>query len=138
MATTKARSEAAALVAAVFLIGALLGAVGNHLWGQRVWGMHSDSPTPAPRLAVELTQELQLTPDQQKQLQTIIADTQAKWRALYAPLEGQRLAIREQSHDRMRAILTPEQKPKFEAFLLRLDEQRKREAEKSAIPAPAR
>ncbi len=39
MATTKARGEAAALVAVVFLLGILLGGVGNHLWGERVWGM---------------------------------------------------------------------------------------------------
>ncbi len=85
-----------------------------------------------------MTQELQLTPDQQKQLNGIIADTQAKWRALYAPLEPQRTEIREQSHDQMRKILTPEQLPKFDAFMQRLDEQRKRDAAKSPIPAPAR
>lgn len=136
MATTKARGEAAALVAMVFLLGILLGGVGNHLWGERVWG-RNDTP-PANRISVELTQELQLTPEQQKQLNGIIADTQAKWRALYAPLEPQRTEIREQSHDQMRKILTPEQLSKFDAFMQRLDEQRKRDAQKSPIPAPAR
>ena len=135
MATTRARGEAAALVAVVFVLGILLGGVGNHLWGERVWGRDT---TPPPRISVELTQELQLTPEQQKQLNGIIADTQAKWRALYNPLEPQRTEIREQSHDQMRKILTPEQLPKFDAFMQRLDEQRKRDAQKSAIPGPAR
>jgi hypothetical protein len=136
MATTKARGEAAALVAVVFLLGILLGGVGNHLWGERVWGRNI---TLAPNhLSVELTQELQLTPEQQKQLNSIIGETQAKWRILYAPLEPQRTEIREQSHDQMRKILTPEQLPKFDAFIQRLDEQRKRDAQKSAIPGPAR
>jgi Spy/CpxP family protein refolding chaperone len=140
MATTKARGEAVTLVAVVFLLGILLGGVANHLWGESVWGMRNDAPAAVPpnHLAVELTQELQLTPDQQKQLNAIIADTQEKWRALYAPLEGKRTEIREQSHDQMRTILTPEQRPKFDTFMRRLDEQRKRDAQKSPIPGPAR
>ena len=137
MATTRAHGEAAALVTVVFLLGILLGVVGNHLWGESVWGMRG-APPPVNHLSVELTQELQLTPDQQKQLNVIIADTQAKWRTLYSPLEPQRTAIREDSHDQMRKILTPEQLPKFDAFMQRLDEQRKRDAQKSAIPGPAR
>jgi hypothetical protein len=137
MATIKARGEAAALVGVVFVLGILLGGLGNHLWGERVWGMRNNAPPPT-HLAVELTEELQLMPGQQKQLNIIIADTQSKWRALYAPLEPQRAEIREQSHDQMRKILTPDQEPKFDAFMRRLDEQRKRDAEKSAIPGPAR
>ena len=137
MATIKARGEAAALVGVVFVLGILLGGLGNHLWGERVWGMRNSTPPPN-HLAVELTEELQLMPGQQKQLNIIIADTQSKWRALYAPLEPQRAEIREQSHDQMRKLLTPDQEPKFDAFMRRLDEQRKRDAEKSAIPGPAR
>ena len=38
MENTKKRGEAAVLVLVVFLLGALLGGVGNHVWGERVWG----------------------------------------------------------------------------------------------------
>jgi len=38
MDNDKKRGEAAVLVVIVFLLGALLGGVGNHLWGERVWG----------------------------------------------------------------------------------------------------
>jgi Spy/CpxP family protein refolding chaperone len=137
METTKARGEAAALVAVVFVLGMLLGGVGNHLWGERVWGMRNNTP-PSNHLSVALTQAPQLTQEQEKQLNAIIADTQSKWRALYGPLEPQRAEIREQSHDQMRKLLTPEQEPKFDAFMRRLDEQHKRDAEKSPIPRPAR
>jgi hypothetical protein len=139
MSNTKARREAAVLVGVVFLLGVLLGGVATHLWGERVWGMRSETAplVPRNRLVGELTEELQLTADQQKQLHLIILDTQDKWRELYGPLEGRRADIREQSHDQMRAILTPEQKPKFDAFMRRLDEQRKKEA-RPAIPAGAR
>ncbi|HVB58582.1 MAG TPA: hypothetical protein VNE63_19435 [Candidatus Acidoferrales bacterium] len=140
MATTKARREAATLVVAVFLLGILLGGVGNHLWGARVWGMHREARATAPagHFTQELSRELQLTPEQQKQIQKIVEDTQVQWRDLYAPLDTQREQIREESHDQMRAVLTPEQKPKFDAFLHRLEEQRKSEAAKQAIPTQAR
>jgi Spy/CpxP family protein refolding chaperone len=140
MPNSKARLEAAALVGVVFLLGISLGGVANHLWGQRVWGMRNELATTAPqsRLDDQLTEELQLTADQQKQLRGITAEAQAKWRELYSPLESRRSEIREQSHEQMRGILTPEQQPKFDAFMQRLAEQRKREAARSAIPAPAR
>ncbi|MGD0962531.1 MAG: hypothetical protein ABSA57_01370 [Candidatus Acidiferrales bacterium] len=139
MAATKARSEAAMLVALVFLLGILLGGVGNHLWGERVWGVRADVPSPQQKhLSVLLTQQLQLTSDQQKQIHVIIEETQLKWRALYGPLDGQRDQIRAESHDQMRAILTPEQKPQFDAFMKQLEEQRKLDEAKNPIPGPAR
>jgi Spy/CpxP family protein refolding chaperone len=140
MSSTKARLEAAALVGVVFLLGISLGAVANHLWGQRVWGMRNESATPAPQshLDDQLTEELQLTLNQQKQIRAITAEAQAQWRELYAPLEGQRADIREHSHEQMREILTPEQQPKFDAFMQRLAEERKREAARQVIPAPVR
>jgi len=139
MPATKPRSEAAILVAVVFLLGVLLGGLGNHLWGERVWGVRADATMPPQKhLDVLLNEELQLTPDQQKQIQVIITQTQARWRSLYSPLEGPRDQIREESHDQMRAILTPEQKPKFDAFMKRIDQGRKKSDEKNPIPGPAR
>jgi hypothetical protein len=127
MQTTKARSEAAVLVVVVFLLGGLLGGLGTYLWGQRVWGMRVGPPTHA-QIVADLMRELELTPDQQKQLTAITEDTQAKWRALYLPLNTQREQIREQSRERIRAILTPGQQPRFDQFMQRLDEQRKNDA----------
>ena len=139
MRATKPRSEAAILVAVVFLLGVLLGGLGNHLWGERIWGVRADATMPPQKhLDVLLNEELQLTPDQQKQVQVIIAQTQTRWRSLYSPLEGQRDQIRQESHDQIRAILTPEQKPKFDAFMKRIDQDRKRVDEKNPIPGPAR
>jgi Spy/CpxP family protein refolding chaperone len=74
-----------------------------------------------------LTRDLQLTPDQQKQLGSIVDDTRAQWRTLYTTIEPRHEQIREQSRDRIRAILTPDQKPKFEDFMHRIDEQRKKD-----------
>lgn len=130
MENSKTRGEAAILVLVVFILGVLLGGLGNHLWGERVWG-HTTSPGPPSHTQIvsELTSELQLTADQQQQLSAIVEDTRAKIHAAYAPADAQREQLRQQGRARVRAILTPEQLPKFEAFMARIDEQRKKEAE---------
>jgi Spy/CpxP family protein refolding chaperone len=129
---SKTRREAALLVFVVFLLGLLVGSVGNHLWGERVWGRQEMGTRPSPpsrqQVVNDLTRELQLTPDQQKQLGPIIDDTRAQVRALYTPLDAQHEQIRQQGRARIRAILTPEQQPKFDQFMQRIDEQRKKDA----------
>lgn len=133
MENSKTRSEAAMLVLVVFVLGVLLGGLGNHLWGERVWGRQtSPAPPSHTQIVSELTHELQLTPDQQQQLGAIVDDTKAKIRAAYAPADAQRDQLRQQGRARIRAILTPEQLPKFEAFMARIDEQRKKDKEKGA------
>jgi protein CpxP len=106
----------------------LLGGVGNHLWGERVWGKQNPAGQPTKgQIVNNLTRELQLTSDQQKQLAAIVDDTRAQWRTLYSTIEPKHEEIRQQSRDRVRAILTPEQKPKFEEFMKHLDEQRQKD-----------
>ncbi|MFZ0980777.1 MAG: hypothetical protein WAN23_15350 [Candidatus Acidiferrales bacterium] len=134
MATTKARREAAALFFVVFLLGVLLGGVGVHLWGERVLGETKPVNTNPNRAQViaQCTHELQLTPDEQKQMIAIIDDTRAKWAALYAPLDPQKEQIRLEGRAHIRAILTPEQQVKFDDFMRRIDEQRKKDAARQA------
>ncbi len=129
MATKNARLEAAALVFVVFLLGLLLGGVGNHLWDERVLGQEPLN-TKATRNQVinDLTQRLQLTPDQQTQIASRIDETRSKWQALYAPLDAPREQIRQQGRANIRAVLTPDQQLKFDEFMKQLDAQRKKEA----------
>ena len=128
MDNDKKRGEAALLVLVVFLLGVLLGGVGNHLWGERVWGKQiATGQLTKGQIVSDLTKELQLTPDQQKQLTNIVDDTRAQWRALHSTIEPEHEKIRQQSRDRIRAFLTPEQKPKFDEFMKHLDEQRQKD-----------
>ncbi len=136
MGTNKARREAAVLFLVVFVLGVVLGGLGSHLWGERVWG---GQPTPVvntrptrSEVIAQCTHELQLTTDQQKQLVAIIDDTRGKWATLYAPLDPQREQIRQEGRAHIRAILTPEQQVKFDDFMRRIDEQRKKDAEHQA------
>jgi len=114
-------------VAVVFVLGVLLGGLGNHLWGERVWGMRTTSARSNHRQVIEeLTEELALTSEQQKQIVAISDETRATWKALYTPLDPQREQIRLRGRERIRALLTPEQQPKFDEHFRRLDEQRKK------------
>lgn len=130
--TNRTRREAAVLVFVVFLLGLLVGGVGNHFWGRSVSGGRQEHPArtgPPSRAKVidDFTRELQLTPDQQNQLGTIIDETRAQWAAQHEQNHQKNEAIRQQAHARIRAILTPQQIPEFDAFMQRLDEQRKKD-----------
>jgi Spy/CpxP family protein refolding chaperone len=127
MPNNKTRSEAAILVIVVFFLGVLLGGVGNHVWGERVWGRQTSFAHPSrDQLVAALTQNLQLNAEQQQQLGAIIDDTRAQIHVVYAPADAQREELRQKGRNRIRAILTPEQKPKFDAFMQRVDEERKK------------
>src|ERR1700722_10717869 len=128
MEATKARREAALLVLIVFLLGVLLGGVGNHLWGSRVWGQggHSGPPGPPPnreQVLANFTKQLELTPDQEKQLGNILDDSRAKFKALNESLDPKRMEIGDESRAQMRALLTPDQLPKFDAYMQQQDAQ---------------
>jgi Spy/CpxP family protein refolding chaperone len=129
---SRTRHEAAVLVFVVFLLGLLVGGVGSHLWGQRVWGGRQEraghgGPHSTARIVNEFTRELQLTPDQQTEIGEIIDQTRGQVRALYRPLDAKHEEIRQQGRDRIRAVLTPGQLPKFDAFMQRIDGQRKKD-----------
>jgi hypothetical protein len=120
---TKGRIEAGILVFVVFLLGVLLGGVGTHLWGARVWGQTPAAPAikrvPGQFMAV-MTQRLQLTPDQQKQFESMLDDTKTRLTNLYAPVDSERDQIRAANRARMRAVLTPDQQLQFDQVLKEL------------------
>lgn len=121
--------RAIGLVLAVFLLGIALGALGAYLVGVRVWGARSegqDHRDRRARMVEQLTQELNLSSAQQKQLNAILADMQTRYAEIHKQIAPQTEQARQQGREQIRSILTPEQKPKFEDFLRRLDEERKK------------
>jgi Spy/CpxP family protein refolding chaperone len=128
MVNAKTRSEAAVLVLIVFLLGAIAGGTANHLWGERVWGKQLPPAQPTREQIVDkMTKELSLTPDQAKQFGDIVDDTRGKIHADYTAADAQRDQLRAAGRDRIRAILTPGQRPKFDAIMQKLDEERKKD-----------
>jgi len=129
MNETSAKRKAALWVGAVFLLGAALGGVLGY-----VFAHHSVSAANQPQSEPErrahrveqLTRELSLTPEQAKQLDAILLQRHTQARVLHEQLDAQVDQVRQMGRNEIRAILSPEQKPKFEEFLRRTDEERKR------------
>jgi Spy/CpxP family protein refolding chaperone len=125
MANSGIRGKAAGLVIAVFLLGIALGALGMYYWGGQVLASHGHHFDQA-KLLEDMTREVGLTADQKKQLEVVIEDTRGKFQAIHDQTQSQYDQVRQQARDRIRTFLTPEQRPKFEDFVHRLDEDRKK------------
>jgi hypothetical protein len=122
--------KAALWVGLVFLLGAALGGLGGYVFAHQKYTVTNAGPTTdAARRAQkvqELTRLANLTPEQSQQVDAIIADIQSQLKSIRKPLEPQFDEARERGRERIRAILNAEQKPKFEEFIRKLDEERKR------------
>jgi len=121
--------KAIGLLILVFVLGIALGAVGTRLISGSVYGALQNPQQSAPlpiRAVARLTNELNLTTDQQVQLDGIFKNMQSGYDAVRRQMNPQIDQVREQGRSQIRQVLTPEQLPKFEDYLRRLDEDRRR------------
>jgi Spy/CpxP family protein refolding chaperone len=128
MSEMSATRKAALWVGVVFLLGAALGGVGGYYYAHHpVLAQNTPLPEPVKRAqrVEQLTQLLGLTSAQSQQLDAILMQKHAEAKAIHEQTDAQIDQIRQKGRDQVRAILTPEQKPKFEEFLKNLDQQRK-------------
>jgi Spy/CpxP family protein refolding chaperone len=115
------RRKAAALVALVFVLGIAFGVVGV-LAGRRVLGAGNRSGgngngNGQGQQVSQLTRDLHLTADQERQFRQVLSDTRDRYNAIRRAMDPQFSQVRQQNRDRIRQILTAEQKPLFEGFL---------------------
>ena len=126
------KGEAAILMLVVFVLGILLGGLGSHAWEEHMWGPSGPPRSSSHQIISDLCDELRLSADQRKELSAIVDDSKAQIRAAYAPADAQCEQLRQQGSARIRAILTPDQLPKFDAYRQRIDEQRKKRKDRPA------
>jgi Spy/CpxP family protein refolding chaperone len=129
MSDTPATRKAALWVGAVFLLGAALGGVLGYLFAHRPVNAANpplSEPERRAQKVQELTKDLLLTPQQAQQLDAILMQRHAETKAIHDQTDAQIDAVRQKGRAQVRAILTPDQLPKFEEFLKRVDEERKR------------
>jgi Spy/CpxP family protein refolding chaperone len=132
MSETSATRKAAFWVGVVFLLGAALGGMLGYVFAHHTTMAAPAQMTDAQKRAQKvqrLTQELDLTPSQQTQLDAIMTGVQAEYKAIHQSTEPQIDQARQKGREQIRTILTPQQKPKFEEFLKRLDEERKKNSQ---------
>lgn len=133
-AVERTKSTALLLVIAVFVLGVAAGALGMYAERNRVLGATPPhQPTPfaefrAKRVA-DLTQQLSLSPDQAKQLDSVLVQMHTQFSAIHDQENGQREQVSKQGRDQIRAFLNPDQTSKFNEFLRKMDEQRQKAEE---------
>ncbi|HEY2351441.1 MAG TPA: hypothetical protein VGH83_02945 [Candidatus Acidoferrum sp.] len=136
MAENSAAQKAALWVGLVFLLGVALGGLGGYVFAHQKYAVTNaavatpttDSARRAQKIQ-DLTRLANLTPEQSQQVDGIIADIQAQMKVVRKTTDPQVNEIRQKGRERIRAILTADQRPKFEEFISKLDEERKRNAQ---------
>jgi hypothetical protein len=127
------RKKAAIWLALVFILGTATGGVFGYSLARRSYAatrtvVPSETERRAKKIA-EMTQTIGLTGDQAQKLDGIIQNAQTEIREIHTKNDADVDAVRAKARGQMRAFLTPEQMPKFEQFMQRLDEERKRQKE---------
>jgi hypothetical protein len=125
--------KAALWVGVVFVLGLALGGMIGYVFAHQKYIVTNAAPTTdAARRAQkvhELTAQANLTPEQSHRVEAIIADIQGQIKIIRKTTDPQVDEVRQKGRERIRAILSVEQKPKFEEFIRKLDEERKRNAQ---------
>ena len=115
-------------VVLIFVLGLALGSLGGYYLSHRSFAAappRTDAEKRGHRVE-QLTNDLGLTPAQRQRLDQILMAAQGEYKAIHDQSQPQMEAARQKARNAIREILTPEQKPKFEEFLKRHDEERRR------------
>lgn len=111
------RTTALLAVAVLFLVGVLVGVLGTHLFYLHEIRQPGGLASLGTRwLARSLDRRLDLTAEQRKQVDAILADTAREASGLRRQMTPRMLEIFERSRRRISAVLTPDQREKFERF----------------------
>ncbi|MGB7434385.1 MAG: Spy/CpxP family protein refolding chaperone [Candidatus Acidiferrum sp.] len=121
-------------LAVVFLVGAAIGGVFGYSFGHRSYAaMTSPGPPSEPerraKRVADMTRELGLTPEQSAKMDDIIRQAHQHMKGIRDKAEQDVDGVREQARGEMRQFLTPEQKPKFEALVQKMDAEKKKQQE---------
>ena len=111
------RFTAVSAVLAVFILGALVGALGTHLFYVHQFrhpGFLSAFGT--HWIAADLHRRLDLTADQQSRVDAILADARRESRELRHQMAPRIEQLIETTRQRIEQVLTPEQRKEFERY----------------------
>ena len=128
MTENSARAKAAFWVGTVFVLGVALGGVLGYMFARHtVAAAHVYMTADARRAhhVEQLARELSLNETQKQQLAVILTQIDSQ---IHAIRKEQMDPLRKKGRDEIRAILTPEQKARFEEMIKRMDEERERHA----------
>ena len=112
------RKNAVAVLAAVLLIGCLLGAFGAWFWNRQPQSpVDLTGRTVRHDYSAEIIDRLQITSEQETQLREIIEDSRRRINACREELQEKMDGIRTDTNARIAAILDENQKNMFESLI---------------------
>ena len=127
------RKKAAVWLALVFVLGTATGGVFGYSMARRSYAAtRAIAPSEAERRAkklADMTDAIGLTTEQAQKADGIIKNAQTEIREIHNKNDAQVDEVRVKARAQMREFLTPEQMPKFEQYMKRLDEERKKQKE---------
>lgn len=136
---TSSQAKARIMIAAVFIIGFAAGALSLNLY-QRFTSSKVNNPEPRDRAGViiqRMDEKMSLSSPQKGQIREILDNTGLKYNEIRKKMEPfmkdfepQFDAVRQQSRNEIRAVLTDKQLPEFEKMVEEQDRNQQEEREK--------
>jgi hypothetical protein len=120
------RTKARLVIVAIFAFGFVGGALSMNLYTRAT---AKTDPKPRGYFAEKLNERCHLTPDQQAQIHAICDDTFNKFHDIGKQVEPQMIQARQEGREKIRALLTKDQLPNFEAFISEMDKKRQEKSE---------
>src|SRR5580693_9489815 len=114
--TLSARTCSRIFATLIFACGLVAGLLIDHFWEAGTVRAVSMTNESRPHVIEKVSQELSLNADQTKQMEAILDDASRQFDTLHM----QAHAVRRETMDRIREILTDEQKKKFESAVTKL------------------
>jgi Spy/CpxP family protein refolding chaperone len=128
------RRKASLWLALVFILGLTTGGVFGYSFAHRSYAASNlpaktlSEPERRAKRVAEMAREIGLTQEQSQKFDAIIATAHMEMKRNHEKADADNDAIRQQARNQMRELLSPDQKPKFEEFVHKMDEERKRQA----------
>lgn len=136
---TNSQTKARLIVVSVFVIGFAAGALALNLYQELSRSSERNTPHNGTEFLLKrMNDKVGLASDQQEQIKKILDETADKYKDIrkemdpvVKPFEPRFNTVRQESRDRIRALLTPEQLPKYEQMVQEHDKMREQEKERS-------
>ena len=117
------RTKARLVIVAIFAFGFLGGALSMNVYIRNTTSAFEVGP-PRHYFFNQLTKQCNLTEDQQTKVRAICDDTFNRFHDIGKQVEPQMDQARQDGRERIRAVLTKDQLPKFEELLSEMDKKR--------------
>lgn len=117
------------VIVGVFVLGCVTGASLDSLYRARAGGARGEmrGPHGPDQMVEKMRRDLNLNDQQSQQIRAILDDTRNQYKSLHTEVRPRYDAIRQQARTRIRAVLTPEQQPGFDAMVAERDAKREEE-----------